>query len=86
MLKISRYIYNRKHKPEPGLEPRASRLTHEHSITELSKPTQFCYSNLVFILTTLGSYHVCVGGGVMCRSDDHVSRGYGSGTCMYVCI
>ena len=34
-----------KYRPEPGLEPRVSRLAHECLPTELSKPTQFCYSN-----------------------------------------
>ena len=34
-----------KYRPEPGLEPRVSRLVHEHSTTELPKPTQFCHSN-----------------------------------------
>ena len=32
-----------KYKPEPGLEPRVSRLAHEHSTTELFKRIQLCY-------------------------------------------
>ena len=51
-----------KYRPESGLEPRVSRLTYECSTTELSKPTQFCYSNLGFYLTTLSVVsRVCVG-------------------------
>ena len=53
-----------KYRPEPGLEPRVSRLTYECSTTELPKPTQFCYSYLGFYLTTLSVVsRVCEGGG-----------------------
>ena len=48
-----------KHRPESGLEPRASRLTYERSATELSRSMQFCYLNFGFFLITLVSYRVC---------------------------
>ena len=48
------YVYiTEKYRPEPGLEPRVSRLVHEYATTELSKPTQFCYLIFGCFLTTL---------------------------------
>ena len=44
-----------KYRPEPGLEPRVSTLVHEHATTEISRSTQFYYSNLGLFLTTLAS-------------------------------
>ena len=77
------HVYNRQ---KLGLDPRVSRLAHEHSTTEQSKFTHFCYSTLGFFLATLSIVScVCMGCGIVSRSDDHVSRGYGRGTCMYVC-
>ena len=51
-----------KYRPEPGLKPRVSRLTHEYSTTELSKPIQFCYLNFR-VLSIYQGILSCVCGG-----------------------
>ena len=48
-----------KHRPDPGIEIWASRLTYERSTTKLSRSTQSSYLNLGFFLITLVSYRVC---------------------------
>ena len=76
-------LITEKYRPEPGLEPRVSRLTHEHSATRLPRPKQFCYLNLGFLLITLLSDRVCVwgGGGGLPLSRSRVA-GVRCGTCM----
>ena len=65
-----------KYRPEPGLEPRVSRLAHEYSTTELSRSIQFCYLNFrvdsnypSMQSATLEPYRVCGDAGVV-----HVCR------------
>ena len=48
-----------KHRPDPGIELWASRLTYERSTTKLSRSTQSSHLNLGFFLITLVSYRVC---------------------------
>ena len=36
-------LITKKYRPEPCIEPMASRLTYERSTTELSRSIQFCY-------------------------------------------
>ena len=50
-----------KYRPEPEIEPRASRLTYERSTIELSRSIQFHYLNLVFFLITLLYRIACAG-------------------------
>ena len=49
-----------KYRPEPGIEPWASRLTYDHPTTKISRSIHFCYLNLGFSLITLVSYRVWV--------------------------
>ena len=80
---VSMFI-TQKYRSEPGIEPQASRLTYERSTTELSRPIQFCYLNLGFILITLVSYRVCVCVcGVLPRAVSRV-QGCVLGICMQV--
>ena len=45
-------ILTEKFKPEPGIEPRASRLMYKRSTTELSRSIHCRYLNLGFFLIT----------------------------------
>ena len=89
---ICNLFVTEKYIPASVLEPRVSCLAHEHSTTELSKPTQFYYSNLGFFLITLASNDVCVGGGVdpLRRSRVAGARVWhmyvGCYTFIYVCV